>query len=48
VITRAVAITTALTDFLFWDGYFGVSVGIFFAALGYEVIHPTMGLLSAA
>lgn len=30
-----VAITTALTDFLFWDGHFGISVGLFFAALGF-------------
>lgn len=29
-----VALTTAFADFLFWDGYFGASVGIFFAGLG--------------
>ncbi len=29
-----VTLTTALADFLFWDGHLGLSVGVFFAGLG--------------
>ncbi len=37
-----VASTTALADVMFWDGHWGISVGLFFAGLGASILsrHP--------